>query len=300
LTAVRVATGVLATWQSTAWLGAETGIFKKRGIDMTLPAIAVGGPQAAAGVVRGEWEFAHTGSVPVAEEVLKGRDIVIVAMPTTDFPKTFVIARKEITELARLGGMKVGILTETGQTSVATRLAIEKAGAVASYVSLIKFERIHAALESGEIDAGVLPIDLRFPGEVRHGWNAFPIDSFDGPSVFATTRTLIASNPALVMNVMRGFLEAIHLFKTRPQIAAPLLQRYLMLEDREAVEELHALHVPEFKVVPRPSFPGMQALRDFLGTKYPGARSLEAVDIADSSFVDELERSGFIDRLYAH
>ena len=44
---VRVATGVLATWQSTAWLGAEAGIFKKREIDMSLPAIAIGGPQAA-------------------------------------------------------------------------------------------------------------------------------------------------------------------------------------------------------------------------------------------------------------
>src|ERR1700719_2713155 len=82
---VRVATGLLATWQSTAWLGAEAGLFKRRGIDMTLPAIAVGGPQAAAKVIQGECEFAHTGSVPVAEEVLKGQDIVIVAMPTSDF-----------------------------------------------------------------------------------------------------------------------------------------------------------------------------------------------------------------------
>ena len=76
---VRVATGLLATWQSTAWLGAEAGLFKKRGIDMTLPAIAVGGPQAAAGLIRGDWEFAHTGTLPVAEEVLKGNDIVILA-----------------------------------------------------------------------------------------------------------------------------------------------------------------------------------------------------------------------------
>ena len=99
---VRVATGLLATWQSTAWLGAEAGLFKKRGIDMTLPAIAVGGPQAAAGLIRGDWEFAHTGTVPVAEEVLKGRDIVILATPTSDFPKSFVMTRKEITQLAQL------------------------------------------------------------------------------------------------------------------------------------------------------------------------------------------------------
>ena len=61
---VRVATGLLATWQSTAWLGAEAGLFKKREIDMTFPAIAVGGPQAAAGLIRGDWEFADTGPCP--------------------------------------------------------------------------------------------------------------------------------------------------------------------------------------------------------------------------------------------
>jgi hypothetical protein len=51
-----VATGLLATWQSTAWLGAEAGIFKKYGIDMSLPAIAIGGPEAAAGLTRGDWD----------------------------------------------------------------------------------------------------------------------------------------------------------------------------------------------------------------------------------------------------
>jgi len=42
-----------------------------------------------------------------------------------------------------------------------------------------------------------------------------------------------------------------------------------------------------------------KALRDFLVAKYPAAASLKESDIADSSFIDELERSGFIDRLYA-
>jgi ABC-type nitrate/sulfonate/bicarbonate transport system substrate-binding protein len=296
---VRTATGLLATWQSTTWLGTEAGLFKKRGIDMTLPAIAVGGPQAAAGLIRGDWEFAHTGSVPVAEEVLKGNDIVILAMPTSDFPKSFVMTRKEITQLAQLGGKKVGVLTETGQTSVAARLTVEKAGATAIYLPLIKFDRIYDALASGEIDAGALPIDLRFAGQVRYGWNAFPMDSFDAPSIFATTRRLIASNRELVMNVMQGFVETIHLFKTQPDIVVPLLQRYMKIEDRKAAEELYAFHVPVFQKIPRPSFPELPALREFLAAKYPAAVSLKESDIADSSFIDELERSGFIDRVYA-
>ena len=296
---VRVATGLLATWQSTAWLGAELGVFKKRGIAMTLPAIAVGGPQAAAGVIRGDWEFAHTGTLPVAEEVLQGRDIVILATPTSEFANSFVMTRKEITALSELAGKKVGVLTETGQTSVAARITVEKAGATATYVPLIKFERIYAALAAGEIDAGALPIDLRFTGERRYGWHAFAIHEFGTPSIFASTRKLVSSNRELVMNVMQGFVETIHLFKTRPDIVVPALQRYLHIEDRKAAEELHAFHVPLFQKVPRPSFPGMQTLRELLAPKYPAAGSLKETDIADSSFIDELERSGFIDRLYA-
>lgn len=296
---VRVATGLLAIWQSTAWLGAEVGVFKKRGIDMTLPAIAVGGPEAAAGLIRGDWEFAHTGTVPVAEEVLRGRELVILATPTSDFPKSFVMTTKEITQLAQLGGKKVGVLTETGQTSVAARITIEKAGAAATYLPLVKFDRIYAALASGEIDAGALPIDLRFSGQSRYGWNAFPIDAFDTPSIFATTRKLIASDRQLVMNVMKGFVETIHLFKTQPDIVVPLLQRYVKIDDRKVVDDLYAFHVPVFQKVPRPSFPGMQGLREFLVKKYPTAVSLKESDIADPSFIDELERSGFIDGLYA-
>ena len=182
---------------------------------------------------------------------------------------------------------------------MATRITVEKAGATATYLPLIKFDRIYAALAAGEIDAGALPIDLRFSGQVRYGWNAFPIDAFDTPSIFATTRKLIVSNRELVMNVMQGFVETIHLFKTRPDIVVPLLQRYVKIEDRNVAEDLYAFHVPVFQKVPRPSFPGMQALREFLVAKYPTAMSLKESDIADSSFIDELERSGFIDRLYA-
>ncbi|HET7888998.1 MAG TPA: ABC transporter substrate-binding protein [Bradyrhizobium sp.] len=296
---VRVATGLLAMWQSTAWLGAEAGIFRNRQIDMRLTGVAIGGPQAADGVIRGEYEFAHTGVLPVAEEVLKGNDIVILATPTAEFPNQFVMTRREIAELSGLSGKRVGVLSETGQTSVATRIAIEKAGAIATYVPLTRFDRIYAALAAGEIEAGVLPVDLRFVGASRYGWNAFPVHEFGTPSIFASTRKLIASDRELVMNVMRGFVETIHLFKTRPDIAVPLLQRYLNIEDRKAADALYAYHVPVFQKVPRPNLGGLQNVRDVLAAKYPAAASLKDTDIADSSFIDELEREGFIDRLYS-
>jgi hypothetical protein len=294
---VRVATGLLATWQSTAWLGAEAGLFKERGIAMSFPALAVGGPQAAAGLVRGDWDFAHTGALPIAEEVLKGHDVVILATPTTEFANSFVMTRNEITNLKELDGKKVGVLTETGQTSTAARLTIEQAGAAATYLPLLKFDRIFAALAAGEIDAGALPVDLRFAGETRYGWHAFPLHEFGTPSIFATTRKLIAENRALVMRVMQGFVATIHLFKTRPDIIVPLLQRYLNIADRQAAEQLYAFYVPLFQKVPRPSLPGLQNLRNLLSAKYPAAAALQESDIADPSFINELDREGFIDRL---
>ena len=88
------------------------------------------------------------------------------------------------------------------------------------------------------------------------------------------------------------------MFKTRPDIVVPL-QQYLNIEDRNAVQELHAFHVPVFQKVPRPSFPGMQTLRELLAQNMRARCRSKETDIADSSFIDELERSGFIDRLYA-
>jgi hypothetical protein len=52
------------------------------------------------------------------------------------------------------------------------------------------------------------------------------------------TRKLIVSNGPLVMNVMQGFVETIHLFKTRPDIVVPLIQRYVKIDDRKVAEDL--------------------------------------------------------------
>jgi hypothetical protein len=43
----------------------------------------------------------------------------------------------------------------------------------------------------------------------------------------------------------------------------------------------------------------LQNVRDVLAAKYPAAAALKETDIADASFLEELERDGFIERLYA-
>jgi hypothetical protein len=79
----------------------------------------------------------------------------------------------------------------------------------------------------------------------------------------------------------------------------PLLQEYLNIDDPKAAKELHAFHASVFRKVPSPLLTGLPKLREFLAKTYPSANELKEGEIADASFTDELERNGFIDRLYA-
>jgi ABC-type nitrate/sulfonate/bicarbonate transport system substrate-binding protein len=301
-TKVRMSTGVRATIQSISWIGSEAGVFRKHGLDVSFPKLEVGGPEAAAGMMRGDWEFCQTGTLPIVEGVLNGGDAVVLLRNTAQHVGLFVMSRREFAILGQLAGKRVGVLTDaySGQTGVNTRRTLEKAGVTATYVGLGTYQKIYAALAAGEIEAGAAPIDLRFLGERQHGWNAFETASLGVPSVFATTRKMIASNRDLVMRAVRGMVETIHVFKTQPDVAVPLLQRFLNMSDRKAAEDLHKFYIPLFPPVPRPSLSeGMQDVRDAFAKKYPAAQKLQESDIADSSFIDELEQNGFIQRLYA-
>ena len=59
---------------------------------------------------------------------------------------------------------------------------------MATYLPLLKFDGNYAALAAREIDAGALPVDLRFGGQARYGcptmWRCCPAP-FPDPSADA-------------------------------------------------------------------------------------------------------------------
>jgi ABC-type nitrate/sulfonate/bicarbonate transport system substrate-binding protein len=301
-TKVRMTMGLRATVQSIPWIGTEAGVFRKHGLHVEFPALEVGGPESAAGLVRGDWEFSQTGTVPIAEEVLKGNDPVILLRNAAPHVGIFVMTRREFMSLQQLDGRKVGVLTNatSGQAGINTRLAVEQAGATASYVGLGTFENIYKALAAGDVDAGAMPVDLRFLGETEHGWHAFPTSGLGLPSIVATTRRRVRENRELALAVVRSIVETIYLFKTRPDVAIPLLQQFMNFKERRTAEAVHAYYVPLLPAVPRPDLSsGIPMLRKIFATRYQAAGNLQEADIADASIIDEVERSGFIKRLYA-
>jgi ABC-type nitrate/sulfonate/bicarbonate transport system substrate-binding protein len=296
---VRITTGLRAASQSIAWIGAAAGVFARHGLRVSFPRLEVGGPDSASGLMRGAWDFAQTGTVPIAEAVLNGGDGVVVLRNTAPHDEIVIAARPGITTLDELAGRKVGVLTDawSGQAGVIVRRAIERAGARATYLGLGTYRGIHAALAAGEIDAGALPIDVRFVGDGTEGWTMFEASAL--PSVFATTRRMITVDRGRVLDVMRGVLEAIHLFKTRADIVVPLLQDFVGCSDRGAVERLRDHQAPLFPALPRPGLAaGLQEIRDVFVGRYPAARDLQEADIVDASLIEEIARSGFVEGLY--
>lgn len=294
----RAAIALSAAFQSVVWLGVEAGLFRRNGVEVTLT-LATGGPRAAAGVVRGDWEFCHTGDLPIAEGVAQGQDPVLIVAPTAPHDAAFLMARREITKPEQLANARIGGVDATGQFGRAVQALLKKWDVPATVVSLGSFQAIYKALGAGEIDAGYLPVDLRFLGQNEFGWNAIqglPV----GAGGIVTTRRLIASNRELVFQFVQACVDTIALFKTRPDIVIPLLQRFLQINDRGAVEQLHAYYAPLFQATPRPTFASeIQPLRDIVSQKYPAAATLRPEDLSDASFVDELERTGYIGRLYS-
>jgi ABC-type nitrate/sulfonate/bicarbonate transport system substrate-binding protein len=112
-----------------------------------------------------------------------------------------------------------------------------------------------------------------------------------GAGGIVTTRRLIAANRDLVSRFVRACVDTIALLKTQPDVAIPLLQRFLLIEDRKSVEQLHAYYAPLLQATPRPTFASeIEQLRRIVSQKYPAASSLRPEDLSDASFVDELDR----------
>jgi ABC-type nitrate/sulfonate/bicarbonate transport system substrate-binding protein len=298
---VRMSTGLRGTTHCISWVGTQAGIFAKHGIEVEFPTFEVGGPESVAGLVRGEWDFVQTGTVPMAEHVLNGHDSVILLRNCFDHLSTYIMTPPEVKSLQQLSGRKVGVLTDAyhGQTGVITRRTLEAAGVEAEYVGLGTYLNIFAGLADGKVDAAALPVELRYAGASKHGWNAFETVPYGLPSIFGTTRGMIARERALVVRVVQAMLESIHLFKTRADIVVPILQEFLRIEERAVAEDIHGHYVDLFPPVPRPDLErAMPALHQLFSPSYPAGGSLRETDIADPSFLDELERSGFVKHLY--
>jgi nucleoid-associated protein YgaU len=99
--------------------------------------------------------------------------------------------------------------------------------------------------------------------------------------------------------VLTAYVEGIHYYKTNRKEALAILQKYLKSDDPDALNETYeGIGLNLIPQKPYPTLRGIQIMLRELSAKNPKAQTARPEEFVNSSFLQELDSSGFIDRLY--
>ena len=286
------------------WVTYERGFFRRYGLDVEL-VLVEGGSRAAQTLVSGDVALAQIAGAGVIQSNLKGADVVMIAGVLNTMNYEFIVD-KNIQRPDQLKGKAVAVSRVGSSSDFATRFALDKYGLVPGKdVSILEIgtqPARFAALEAGRIQGVMLEVPLTLKAK-KMGFRVLANLKMLGLEYqhtgIATSRGLIKSQPELIRNFMKAYVEGIHYYKTHRKESLAVLAKYLKTNDAQALKEIYediglAL-VPE---KPYPTLKGIDVILQELGANEPKARTTRPEQFVDLTFVKELDSSGFIDRLY--
>jgi NitT/TauT family transport system substrate-binding protein len=95
--------------------------------------------------------------------------------------------------------------------------------------------------------------------------------------------------------LLEAYVEGIHVFKTRPE--APLAaMKAEGVDDPQAAKEVYARLAGSLREYPIPELKGVQSALDSIATAKD--RNPQAKDFIDTTLMEEIKKSGYIDKLY--
>ena len=112
-----------------------------------------------------------------------------------------------------------------------------------------------------------------------------------------TTKSYLASNRETVKRILMALIEGTHFFKTRKEESKRLVAKYSKQNNEAFLEGSYIGNEPIFERLPLVTREGMEIqIKEAVGRR-PGF-SLKLDDVIDDSLVLQLEKEGFIQRLY--
>jgi len=289
---------------SSAWFAYEGGFFRKNGLDAQLIFVESGSRMVQT-LISGDVVAAQVAGAPVIQSNLQGSGVVIIAGLLNTMDYKFVVSR-DITRPDQLKGKTVAVSRVGSSSDFATRYALEKYGLIPDKdVAILQIGSQPArfsALETGKIHGVMIAIPLTSKA-AKMGLNTLADLQMLGleyqHTSLAVSQNLIKTQPDLVRNVLKSFVEGIHYAKTHRKEAIAILAKYLRSDDSDALQEAYEAElqglIPE---KPYPTTKGIQIILREMGVKDPNARSARPEQFVDLSFMKELDSTGFIDRLY--
>ena len=280
----------------------EAKLFEKHGLDAEAVVMQGSGIVSRA-LVAGSVAIAPVATPTVMNAVLAGSDMVILAHTMPGVVQALMV-RSDIKRDEDLKGKTVGVTTFGSLTDFLVRYLAKRRGLNPDRdFALLQIgadpERL-IALKQGKIQAATLSHPAFILAQ-RAGFNLL-WDFFkdvDYPwSEIATTRTQIQRDRDLVLRYMRAHIEGIALFKKDPEFAKKVIKKMLRLDDDSLAQESWEMFAKYRLPAPYPNIKGMKTSYEYVALTRPDVSKHKPEEFVDSSFVEELDKSGFIKKLY--
>ena len=113
------------------------------------------------------------------------------------------------------------------------------------------------------------------------------------------SKKFVGSNPDMAKNFLKSWIEGIKAFKTDKELTLKVLAKYLKINDRDVLEKSYEIYRPVYKKVPYGDKRAVSFALEQMSKELPEAAKLNADDFIDNRIISELEKSGFIDQIYA-
>jgi ABC-type nitrate/sulfonate/bicarbonate transport system substrate-binding protein len=273
-------------------------LWKKRGLEARLIYFTSGATMAQA-TMSGDIDIGDS-DVPamlnaVSSGILDGK---LISVYVNRFPFSF-ITRKEIKKPEDLKGRKLAISRFGSSSDVTTRM-------------LLKFWKLDPdkdvnilqvagptrlpALFSGQID-GTLIGTYDVPKVLESGCCTALVDLLELPLEYArfgqvVPTSLLKTQHQTVLRFVEGLIEGIHVFKTNRELALSVLKQSGIASPQYGYQRVAAA----LRENPLPEPVGVQAVLD--SVKTTKSKITLAKDVMDTSLVEEIDKTGFIGRLY--
>ena len=147
-----------------------------------------------------------------------------------------------------------------------------------------------AALTSGAIDGAMLSGDKKVQAEkmgfhVTIDLNQLPI--YYPVNGVVASKKFVGSNPYIAKNFLKSWLEGIKAFNTDK------------INDRDVLEKSYEIYRPVYKKVPYGDRRAVNFALEQMSKELSEAAKLNPDDFIDNRIISGLEKSGFIDQIYA-
>ena len=295
--------GLIST-HTSMWVAEDQGFFKKHGLDVN-SVFTGSGSMTSQALVAGEAKLASTSVGPTAGAVGAGADLMILAGLIHILPYQFWVL-PQVRRAEDLKGKRVAISTFGSGSHLAAEVALQQVGLdpARDKITIMQVgqqpERV-VALLSGRVDATALDPGFAQAAKEKGLTMLLDMTKSDVPylnTVLVASKRFIKESPQTIDGFLKGTVDGLA-YMANPaneKAVKNVIARRLKLSTPQSIQAMYdaTLEVYAKTKVPNVPVAGVQNMIDALQRVNPRMAKLKAADLIDSSFIDRLEKSGYI------